>query len=325
MKRNLLVTGGCGYIGSVIASIFLKKYNVYVLDNLSNSSKKYLNKRINFNLIDLSDLKKLEPFLKKKKFSTIIHCAAKKSVLESEKNKSLYFKENILNTKNLFSVASRNGLKKFIFLSSAAVYGASSYQNTLNENLKPISFYGKTKLNAENILQKLANEKKIKLAILRLFNAAGADLKNKHGNQSKSNLDLFSIIIKSFQTKSKFNLFGNNFNTKDGSCLRNFIHIKDIANIVLKISFFLEKYKKNVLVTNVCSPNTYSVLDVIKKFEKLYKRKLKIVVQTKRKGEIPVSKSSYFFIKKFLKYKCMFSNLNYLVKSSVSWYEFTNK
>jgi UDP-glucose 4-epimerase len=325
MKEKILVTGGCGYIGSLISSNLVKKYHVFVLDNLSNVTNNFLNKNVVFVKLDLSNYSEVKKFLKKFQFKKIIHLAAKKSVTESEKNKIKYYKENVLNTIHLFDVANSNGLKYFIFMSSAAVYGKCNSKISIKNKTKPLSFYGLTKLNVEKYLVKKSKKSNIKIAILRLFNAAGADLKSKSGNQNKKDLDLFSHIINCFELGKVFNLFGNRFDTKDGTCVRNFIHIKDISNIVSKVLVFLSNYKKNIILINVCSEKAYSISQVIKSFEFFYKRKLSLSIQNKRTGEIIRSEADYSFIKKKLKYKCKYSSLSNLVKSSVLWSRFFTK
>ena len=322
MKEKILITGGCGYIGSAVSSNFSRRYNVFVLDNLSNSSNKFLDKNIIFTKLDLSNYSLVKKFLTKHKFKKIIHLAAKKSVTDSEKKKKLYYKENFLNTVHLFNTASENGLNFFIFMSSAAVYGKCNSKITINNRTIPLSFYGKTKLDAEKYLLKISKNSNIKIAILRLFNAAGADLVNKSGNQNKKELDLFSNIINSFEHKKVFKLFGNKFKTKDGTCLRNFIHINDISNIVGAVLKYLSTFKKNIVLINVCSEKAYSILQVIKYFEVFYKKKLSFEIKTKRLGEIARSDADYSFIRKKLKYRCKFSNLDILVKSSVLWSRF---
>ena len=325
MKEKILVTGGCGYIGSLVSLNLVKKYDVFALDNLSNASNKFLNKNIKFIKLDLSKQFLVKKFLIKFQFKKIIHLAAKKSVTDSEKKKNLYYRENFLNTVHLFNVASENGLKYFVFMSSAAVYGKCNSKISIKNNTKPLSYYGLTKLNVEKYLIKKSKKSNIKIAILRLFNAAGADLRSKSGNQSKKDLDLFSHVINSLELGKVFNLFGNRFNTKDGTCVRNFIHIKDISNIVSRVLVFLSTYKTNTIIINVCSEKAYSISQVIKYFEFFYKRKLSLSVQNKRTGEIIRSEADYSFIKKKLKYKCKYSNLSNLVKSSVLWSRFFKK
>ena len=324
MKDKILVTGGCGYIGSVISSKLLKNYDVIALDNLSNSSKKTLNKNIKFYKLDLSNYSLLKRFLEKNQFKTIIHLAAKKNVIESESNKNFYYKENFINTKNLFDIAICNNLKSFIFFSSAAVYGKGSTKISSATNLRPLSYYGKTKLLSENYLIKQLEKFNFKLSILRLFNAAGADHKKKFGNKSKKDIDLFTHIIRSFEEHKKFLLFGNNFDTKDGTCIRNFIHINDISNIVIKVLNYLKTAKCKKFLINICSDKSYSIFDVIKAFQILYKKKLDYDLKNKRKSEIVKSTASYNFIKRTLKYKCKFSSIQNLVKSSVFWYRLIN-
>ena len=229
--KKILITGGCGYLGSVLSNFLSeKKYKVYVIDNLSNSSNRFLNKEVIFKKINVNNLKKISKLFNEVNFESVFHLSAKKNVVESEKNPSLYYKENVTYTTELFKLVNKSRIKNFFFVSSAAVYGNSIKKINSRSIPKPISIYGKTKLIAE---KKLINFKKknTNLIIFRLFNLAGADEKKIIGNTSSTSKDVFTFLIEAFIFKKNFKLFGSNFKTTDGSCKRNFIHVSDVVNI----------------------------------------------------------------------------------------------
>ena len=314
LNRKILITGGAGYIGQNLISFFLKeKYQIYVIDNLSTSKsiKKKIRKNINFYKIDLTKKEKVKTFFKKKKFSLIIHLAAFSGVQEFNKNILKSFNNNILATKNLVSFGFKGKNTKLIFASSAAVYGKVS-RGKINEDkyCNPANYYGLSKYVCENIIQNQFKNKKTSYAILRYFNVVGSILDFKVEKKIKSLFDIIADNIK--KNKYRININGNKLNTIDGTPERDFIHIHDICQIHKKTYQYLKKNKKIIL--NCGSGNRYSVLQIIKAFEKLIKKKFKISYMITNPNETQTICSNINKLKKLMKLNIQKNKINDYIK-----------
>lgn len=279
--KNILLTGGAGYIGSHVAEQLVnKKFNVIIVDNLSTGSKRLINKKSKFYLIDICNIKNLEKVFLKKKIDCIIHLAASLSVPESQKNPKKYYLNNVFGTQNLLDLSIKYRVKNFIFSSTCAVYGNVS--GSVNENFKkkPYSTYGKTKDICEELIKSYAKNYNFNYKILRYFNVIGASPTGKIGQLDSKGL--FKNICKNIvQKKFKTNIFGKNYRTKDGTCIRDYIDVNDLAQIHL----LCIKKKKNLILN--CGYNKgYSVLNIVNKFSKVINKKIKIKFLKKRDGDV---------------------------------------
>jgi UDP-glucose 4-epimerase len=317
-KSYLLVTGGAGYIGSKVCNDLIDQgYNVVVIDNLSTGKLSLVNKRAKFFEIDILDQKKINKLFNIFLFKGIFHFAASLSVPESQKNPLKYYKNNVLGTQNILSQCVRRKIKYFIFSSTCAVYGSCKNSKVSENDPKiPQSNYGLTKLMSESLIQNYAHNFKFKYAILRYFNVVGADFKLRTGPIIKG--PLFNNIC--FNTKKnnfKINVFGKNYNTKDGTCIRDYIDVNDLSQ--LHILAFIKLKKAKSFIVN-CGYNLgYSVLDVIKCFEKNLKRKIKIVFNKRREGDVEKIYCDNKYLKKiFPKWKRSFS-IKDSVDTSINW------
>jgi UDP-glucose 4-epimerase len=313
-NSKILITGGAGYIGQNLASFFLKKnFKVYVIDNLSTSAPidKVIKKNIFFYKIDLTNEKKTEHFFNKKKFDLIIHLAAFSGVQEFNKNVLKSFNNNVLATKNLVRFAFKKNNTKLIFASSAAVYGKVSKEK-INEkhSCGPVNYYGLSKLACENIINHSFKNKKNNFAILRYFNVVGSIINFKI---TKKIYSLFDVIRNNIQKKTyKMNINGNNFQTKDGTPERDFIHISDLADIHANIFKYLGK--NNNIILNCGSVYIYSVLKIIREFEKKIKRKFKLTYKLKNADETQTICADTTLLENLLKINIKKNKLNDLIK-----------
>ncbi len=318
--KNILITGGAGYIGSHIAELLLNKNNnIFIIDNLARGSKKLLNKRVFFIKQNIVNYEKVKKILIQNKIDSIIHLAALTDVQDSEKNKLKYFKNNILGTQKLIEATEDSYVKNIIYSSSAGIYGNSKSPVNENSKIKPINNYALTKLKGEEIIKKYSKKFKYNFCILRYFNVCGASPSGKIGIINNKNKSLFKIIASQALKKNPMvNIFGNNFKTKDGTCIRDYIHVSDLASIHNLMLKYINKKNKSYTL-NCGYGKGYSVLEVIKKFEKIIKKKIKIKIKKKRKGEIIVSYSNISKLQKLIKWNPKFNNLNKMVKSSFAW------
>lgn len=305
---NIIVTGGCGYIGSYLVFNLLKKKiikKIFVIDNFKNGQKIIKSDKVKYYKICFSS-KKVKMLIKKEKIDQIYHLAAYIDNEESVYNPKKYWINNLYKSKKLLSY-SLNFVKIFNFASSAAVYGVKK-NLCVKENYKtkPLTAYGKSKLFFEKELIK--NKYKIKYNIFRFFNVAGADQENNFGPVNKNYKHLLNKLI---NAPRSFVINGNDYKTNDGTCVRDYIHIKDLIKIIIKISF----YSKSNNILNVGSGIGSSVLKVCKLFTKL--SPLKISFGPRRKGDNAYLISNNQKLKKKISIK--FLSINKILKDLVKW------
>lgn len=314
--KHILVTGGEGYIGSSVCSFLLsKKKKIVSIDNLSNSKRSNLKNKIKFYKIDLKDKVKLENLFKLYKFETIIHLAAKIDARLSDIKKSEYYANNFIYGRNLVNIAKKYQAKYLLFASSAAVYG--SYKNKFKENdiKKPINSYGKYKLLLENFLLK----SNLIHANLRFFNICGANLKLKIGQ--KNNTGVIKRLCNSGYKKKVFYVYGNDFLTKDGYSVRDYLHIDDLNNIIYKTITHLKSTKKSISINCGTGKGT-SIKDLINYYPD---KRLKIIIKKKISGDPPEVISSINILKKKLGYKPKYSSIQNIIGTSIKWERFIDK
>ena len=315
-KRNkkILITGGAGYIGQNLVSFFLQKcYQICVIDNLSTSEslKNNIKKKIKFYKIDLTEENKVKSFFKKRNFDLIIHLAAFSGVQEFNRNVLKSFNNNVLATKNLINFGFQKKNTKLIFASSAAVYGKVTREKINEGNVcRPANYYGLSKLACENIINSGLQNKKNRFAILRYFNVVGSLLNFKINKKIYSLFDIVNNNIK--KKKFKININGKKFNTKDGTPERDFIHIKDLCEIHHKINDFLNK--NNKILLNCGSGKRYSVLQIIRAFEKKIKKKFSISYKITNFDETQTICSDISLLRNLLKMDIKKKEINDLIK-----------
>lgn len=319
--NSYLITGGAGYIGSHLAEKLIKlKKKVIIYDNLSTGSKRLVDKNAVFINGDINNLIKVSKIIKKYNVKTVFHFAASINVSEAERNKKKYFKNNILGTKNLLKgiEKSNNKVNKFIFASSCTVYGSIKKSITEKTKIRPSGYYGYTKSISEKEIKKFSKKNKCNYAILRYFNVAGASGSGKVGEVNKNNGHLFKNLALLTQKKKKiFYIYGNDFNTKDGTCIRDYIHITDLINIHLKVCDFLKNNNKSI-VLNCGYGKGYSVLEIVNKSKKFIKG-LTLKFKNRRIGDVSSAYCSNYKLKKILRWKPKYAGIKCMIRSAINW------
>lgn len=318
-----LITGGAGYIGSCVSQFLIDKgHRVIILDNLSTGLKQNLPKKCKFYKVDIRNKKRVKKILKNNKIDVVMHFAAFINNEESILNPKKYFNNNFSNGKIFFSLCLENGINKIIYSSTAAVYGNKSKKVSEKDILKPMSPYPNSKLKLEKYLEK--NKKKISCVILRYFNVAGSDEKLRCGFNINKGYNLILNLCRAVFKNKKLKINGKNYNTKDGTTIRDFIHVRDLAEIHYKISKLV--LSKRVFFKLNCGYGFgFSVLEILKKFAKISKKKINYQFIERRKGDIIISIANPSKIKKIINWKPKHQSLNKLVKSSLDWYRKTSK
>ena len=316
-KINILLTGGAGYIGSVLAQHLLEKnYNVFVIDNLTTGHVSLVPKKCIFFQGDFSSKRILKEVFKNR-IDIIVHMAAYIEVEESIKKKRKYMDNNYKKFK-IFLKFTNKYCKNIIFASTASVYKSKNKLIKENSIIDPINPYAESKLQAENFLISFA-EKKINYIILRFFNVAGAHKKLKSGLVTNKPTHLIKrLCVFAVKKKKNFSIFGNSYNTPDGTAIRDYIHVSDLCNIILLIIPKILK-KRVSKIFNCGYGKGFSVKEVFEKFNKLSDFKLKPIIKKARKGDVKILVSNSNKIKKFLNWKPQFDNLSLILKSSIRW------
>ena len=235
-KQNILVTGGAGYIGSHVVHLLLDNgYNVSVIDNLITGNKELIPSKAKLFICDIANQKEVKKIIIEEKFDLVMHFAGLIRVDESVKKPEKYKEFNYTKAKIFLKTCYENDLKKIIFSSTASVYGNPSSKNVSEEDhLNPLNPYASSKLELENFITTSSKEFNSKYIILRYFNVAGADSKMRTGLISKFSSHLIKIASEvAVGKKDKIIINGDDYNTKDGTAVRDYIHVSDLADIHL--------------------------------------------------------------------------------------------
>ena len=317
--NNILVTGGAGYIGShVVEQLVKTKARIIIIDNLETGFKKLINKNSIFVKADIKNLNLLKRIVYDYKINSVIHLAAYLNINEAEKNKKKYFKNNVRGTLNLIKCCKSSNIKHFVFSSSCSIYGNTNGAVSEKMRVKPKGYYAYTKYKSEKIIIKYAKKYNYNYAILRYFNIAGASPSNKIGEINSSHGHLFkNIAIQSLKKKPVINVYGNDYKTKDGTCVRDYMHVSDLSIAHVKALKFLKEKSKSITL-NCGYGKGYSVLEVLKIFQKM-KKNLKINIVKRRRGDIAAVYSNTKKLKKTFKMRMKYNNIHEILKSSIRW------
>lgn len=310
-----MVTGGLGYIGShVCVELLAENYDLIIIDNLSNSEAEKLDaikkfNKFNSNIvwyqIDLTDMNALIKVCEKsKKIDVIIHMAGYKAVGESITEPLKYYQNNLITTLNLIKLMEIHKIRNFIFSSSATIYGEfpkPPYNEQMQTGLGITNPYGRSKFIQEEILKDISYANPDwNIIILRYFNPVGHICEELKENPTGIPNNLFPYIVRVHQKKlSKLVVFGNDYNTRDGTCTRDFVHVEDLANAHKACCnhICIEDINVGLKIYNVGTGKDTSVLELIKSFEKVNNCKINYEFGPRRQGDLDISYSDVNLIK----------------------------
>jgi UDP-glucose 4-epimerase len=317
---KILLTGGAGYIGSHVLNLLgMAGHDIVVVDNLSTGRKESIlyGKHIEE---DLKNINAMEEIFKAENFEACFHFAGSIVVPESVEKPIDYYVNNTKNTLDLINLCVKYGVRNFIFSSTAAVYGDIEGGECTEESpVHPINPYGRSKLMTEWMLEDTAHATALNYVALRYFNVAGANVDLKVGQCTPNATHLIKIASECASGKrSEMNLYGEDYNTPDGSCIRDYIHVDDLAQAHLDALSYLEKEKKSIVV-NCGYGHGYSVKEVIAAVKKVTGVDFKVNLSGRRDGDAAKLISRADKIKEKLGWTPKYDNLEKIIETAYLW------
>ena len=320
-NTGIMVVGGAGYIGSLVAMRLLKEYSsVAVLDDLSTGNRAALSEGIEFHEGDIGDDSLLEKIFSSGKIGVVMHFAAKIQVGESVARPDIYYRNNVAKPLVLLGAMLRHGIKKFVFSSTAAVFGNPEYLPIDERHpTRPINPYGRSKLMLEMILRDYDQAFGIKSVALRYFNAAGAASDGSLGESQKVKQNLIPIVLNSIEHNLPITVYGKDWDTRDGTCIRDYIHVEDLASAHLKAVEYLDDGGCSE-VFNLGSGHGSTVLEVINAVRKATGRELDVRMGARREGDPSNLVSTSEKAMSVLGWEAVESGIENIVCSAASWH-----
>ena len=318
----ILITGGAGYIGSHTNKLISNnRFETIIFDNLSTGHPEFVKWGKLFEG-DLSSVDDLNKVFSEYKIDAVIHFAASAYVGESMYDPQKYYFNNVVNTLNLLKTMRKYNCDKIIFSSSCATYGEPLY-TPIDENhiQNPINPYGKSKYMIENILEDFSIAYNLKYISLRYFNAAGADLDLEIGEKHNPETHLIPLLLDAASGKSeKFKIFGSDYKTKDGTCIRDFIHVNDLAQAhLLSLESLLDSGESDIF--NLGVGVGFSILDAINAVEEITSSQILTEIHDRRSGDPAILIASSDKIIRKLKWEPEYADLISIIKSAYNWHK----
>jgi UDP-glucose 4-epimerase len=318
---SILVTGGAGYIGShMVLELLDRGEDIVIIDDLSTGIRQSVPDSLKLFVGDIGDLDFTYNVLRSYAVETIFHFAGSVIVPESVSNPLKYYQNNTANSRNLLASATRAGVRFFVFSSTAAVYGSISDQPVREESpLRPDSPYGRSKLMTEMMLQDVSEAHELRYAILRYFNVAGADPGLRTGQSTPNATHLIKVAAEAAVGKRKtIEIFGGDYPTPDGTCIRDFIHVADLVAAHAAALRHLRNGGENVTL-NCGYGRGYSVLDVVKATKRLSGADFPTPIVNRRPGDISTVIANSELLRSKLGWKPNYDDLDLIVDHAIRW------
>ncbi|GAB6078619.1 UDP-glucose 4-epimerase GalE [Hydrogenobaculum acidophilum] len=317
--KKIVITGGAGYIGSHMLKEAIKRgYDVLVIDNLSTGHEEFIKggKFLKADIQSEEAFRAIEEF----KPDVIVHFAAYIAVEESVQNPIKYYENNFCNSLKLLEYAVKSGVRNFIFSSTAAVYGIKSDKPVKEtDSIEPINPYGQAKANFEKALEDVSKVSDLKYVILRYFNVAGADPDGELGQISKKPTHLILRALKAAKGEIKdFGIYGTNYNTKDGTCIRDYIHVSDLVDAHFEAMKYLEEGADSDIF-NCGYGKGLSVKEIVDIVKKVTGVDFPVYNYDRRPGDPPVLIANVDKIKSTLGWKPKYDDPYFIVKTAWEW------
>jgi UDP-glucose-4-epimerase GalE len=314
MPRRILVTGGAGYIGSHTVQLLLEQgYDVAVVDNLSKGYRHNVPES-RLHVMDLAGAAALTELMSRMHTEAVIHFAAFISVGESMRDPASYFANNIGGSLSLLTAMQRAGVKRIVFSSTAAVYGTPQATPILETSpIHAVNPYGESKVMVETMLRWFDEIHHITSVSLRYFNASGCDPEGRLGEEHEPETHLIPLLLRAVLTGNPVTVFGDDYDTPDGTCIRDYIHVLDLAQAhILALEYLIAGGESDQF--NVGTGTGHSVMEVIRAVEEVTERKVPYVIGPKREGDPPALVASSDKLQKALGWKPAYTDLRKIVQ-----------
>lgn len=320
---NVLVCGGAGYIGShTVYELIERGHSVVVVDSLIKGHKAAIHNEAKFYLGDIRDEEFMDRVFRENQIDAVIDFAAFSLVGESVNEPFKYYENNVYGTLKLLEAMERANVKKIVFSSTAATYGEPENDIIVeSDNTNPTNPYGETKLTVEKMLKWADNAYGIKFVALRYFNAAGAHISGKIGEDHNPETHLIPIILQTaLGQREKMSIFGDDYDTPDGTCVRDYIHVTDLADAHIKALEKLFKTNKSGIY-NLGNGKGFSVKEVIEKAKKVTGKDFKVEIEARRSGDPSTLIASSEKAIKELGWQPKFNTLDKIIETAWNWHK----
>lgn len=320
---NVLVIGGAGYIGSHAVNKLIKKdYNVSVLDNLVTGHRGAVDEAATFYLGDIRDKTMLNQIIQDEQIEAIFHFAASSLVGESVEKPLKYFNNNVVGMEVLLEVMQENGVKKIIFSSTAAVYGdVQAPLITEDEPKAPTSPYGESKLMMENMIKWCDLAHGIKFVSLRYFNVAGALSTGEIGEDHDPETHLIPIVLQTaLGQRNAMTIFGDDYNTPDGTCIRDYVHVEDLIDAhILALEYLNTNTESQIF--NLGSSTGYSVKEIVEASRKVTGKEIPVKIGERRAGDPAKLVAASEKAREILGWKPAYETIEGIIQTAWNWHE----